>query len=146
MKSNTLLVSCDKRIVIKSANSRTLLFLVSSAHLAALLLLYCVDLHLSLLLIIAGLIVFNLYLYISTEMLNTHRLSLQRGGPLMLQKHPQCRWEDVMITESFLSGWVIALKLKSLIDAKRYTVVYAADAINPLSYRQLVIYLKQHHY
>ena len=145
MKSNTLLVNCDKRIVIKSASSGALFFFVSSAHLVALLLLFCVDLHLSLLLIISGLIVFNLYQFISTDMLNTHRLSLQRGGPLMLQKHPKCRWEDVMITESFLSGWVIVLKLKSLIDAKRYTVVYAADAINPLSYRQLVIYLNQHH-
>lgn len=145
MKSNTLLVSCDKRIVIKSANSRTLFFLVSTAHLAALLLLFSVDLHFSLLLIFSALIIFNLYQCISTDMMNTQRLSLQRGGPLMLQKHPQSRWEDVMITESFLSGWVIALKLKSLIDAKRYTVVYAADAINPLSYRQLVIYLNQHH-
>lgn len=145
MKSNTLLVSCDKRIVIKPANSRILFFLVSSAHLAALLLLFCVDLHLSLLLIFSGLIVFSLYQYISTGMLNTHRLSLQRGGPLMLQKYPECRWEDVMITESFLSGWVIVLKLKSLVDAKCYTVVYAADAVNPMSYRQLVIYLNLHH-
>lgn len=104
-------------------------------------LLYFVDLEAWLLITIAGFILIKLFQHLFTEKMRDDYLSLQQGGQLLLKNSRYPGWQDVAITESFVSNWLIVLRLKSLLDSKKYSLVYAADSINRLSYRRLLIYL-----
>lgn len=143
MKSKTSLSGYGKRIVIKPARSSVLHAVIFSVHLTALILLFFSDLDPRLLFVPAGFIVLNYRQYITSEKLNLSSLSLQQGGPLLVQKNSKSSWQGIIITESFVTSWIIVLTMKSLIDSKRYRLVYAADAMSKYSYRQLVIYLNQ---
>ena len=145
MKSKTSLSGYGKRIVIRPDLSPALYAVTFSFHLAALVLLFFADSDWWILLVPAGLIVLNVRHYVSSENQVVHNLSLQQGGPLLLQKNCMSVWQGIAVTESFVTSWIIVLTVKSLIDSKRYTLVYAADAISKYSYRHLVIYVNQLH-
>lgn len=142
MKSKTLLPGCGKRTVIKPGKSRILISLVTTIYLSAILLLYFVELDAWFLFAAVVFILIMLSRHLDVENLNTHTLSLQQGGPLLLRHSTYPGWHNVEITESFVTSWIIVLRLRSLTGSKKASVVYAADSINSLSYRHLVIYLK----
>lgn len=141
MKSKKLLPGCGRRTVIKSGRSRILISLIATISLAAILLLYYVDLDAWLLYMVAIFVLFNLRQHIVAENQDTSFLSLQQGGPLLFKNSRHPGWQDVAITESFVTRWIIVLSLRSLVDSKKYSLVYAVDSTNRLSYRRLVIYL-----
>ncbi|NOY15681.1 MAG: hypothetical protein GXP23_01880 [Gammaproteobacteria bacterium] len=141
MKSVTSLAECGKRIVIRPARSRFLILLISSLHVVALLLLFFISLNFLLLLIFAMLIIFSLHRLISMEKSMTHGLSLQEGESLLFQSDEISSWLEAEVLESFVSRWVIVLRIKTRIDSKQYSLVYAADSINSLFFRRLVVYL-----
>ncbi len=142
MKSITSLAECGKRIVIRPARSRFLILLISSLHVVALLLLFFISLNFLLLLIFAMLIIFSLHRLISSmEKSMTHGLSLQEGESLLFQSNEISSWLEAEVLESFVSRWVIVLRIKTRIDSKQYSLVYAADSINSLFFRRLVVYL-----
>ena len=143
MKSGTSLADYGRRIVIKPGSSHTLILLITTAHVLALLLLYFVDINTWLLLSIAGLIVFNLFRYIVDENRINNLLSLQPGGPLLLKNNRYTGWQNVAVTESFVTHWIIVLRVRALIDSKKYSLIYVADSINNLSHRHLAIYLNR---
>ena len=142
MKSKELLPGCGRRTVIKSVRSRILISLIATISLAAILLLYYVDLDAWLLHIVAVFVLFNLRQHIVAENQGTSFLSLQQGGQLLFKNSRHPGWQDVAITESFVTHWIIVLTLRSLVDSKKYSLVYAVDSTNRLSYRRLVIYLR----
>jgi hypothetical protein len=51
----------------------------------------------------------------------------------------------VAVTESFVTRWIIVLRVRALIDSKKYSLIYVADSINNLSHRHLAIYLNRLH-
>ena len=141
MKSITSSPECGKRIVIRPARSRFLLLLIFSLHAASLLLLFFIDLNFMLLLVVAGLIVFSLRQFIISENAITHGLSLQQGESLLFQNDESSDWQEAEVLESFVSRWLIALRIRTLLDSKQHSLLYATDSINSLSYRRLVVYL-----
>jgi len=141
LNSKTLLPGCGRRTVIKPVRSRILISLITTIYLSAILLLYFVDLDGWLHFAGAVFLLIMLRKHLAVEKNNTHSLSLQQGGPLLLKDSSYPGWHDVVITESFVTSWVIILRLKSLIDSKKTSVVYASDSLNSLSYRHLVIYI-----
>ncbi len=144
MKSIISSPECGKRIIIHPARSQFLLLLISSLHAAALLLLFFIDLNFLLLLIFAVLIVFSLRQLIISEKSTTHGLSLQQGESLLFQNDETSDWQEADVLESFVSRWLIVLRIRTLLDSKKHSLVYATDSINGLSYRRLVVYLNQH--
>jgi len=144
MKSIISSPECGKRIVIRPARSQFLLLLISSLHAVALLLLFFIDLNFLLLLIFAVLIVFSLRQLIISEKSITHGLSLQQGESLLFQNDETSDWQEADVLESFVSRWLIVLRIRTLLDSKQHSLVYATDSINSLSFRRLVVYLNQH--
>jgi len=144
MKSIISSPECGKRIVIRPARSQFLLLLISSLHAVALLLLFFIDLNFPLLLIFAVLIVLSLRQLIILEKSNTHGLSLQQGESLLFQCDETSDWQEADVLESFVSCWLIVLRIRTLLDSKQHSLVYATDSINALSFRRLVVYLNQH--
>jgi len=118
------------------------LLLIFSLHAAALLLLFFIDLNFMLLLVVAGLIVFSLRQFIISENAITHGLSLQQGESLLFQNDESSDWQEAEVLESFVSRWLIVLRIRVLLDSKQHSLLYATDSINRLSFRRLVVYLK----
>lgn len=140
MKSQTLLTDYCQRIVIKPVRSRIIILLIASLHLMALWLLLLIDLAPWLLSVIAGLIVFNQYQYFSSDKSHTHRLSLRQGEAILL-KMDNGSWQEIYIIESFVTHWLIVLKVRTLDDLKLFSLVYAIDSMDMPSFRRLRIYL-----
>lgn len=140
MKSQTLLTDYRKRIVIKPVRSRKILFLIVSLHFIALCLLLFVNLADWLLFAVAGLIIFNLYQHLSSKNSHSHRLSL-RLGEAMLLKMDNGAWQEIDIIESFVTRWLIVLKVRTLNDLKLYSLVYATDSMDMSCFRRLQIQL-----
>jgi hypothetical protein len=140
MKSQTLLTDYRKRIVINPVRSRKITLLIASLHFIALCLLLFVDLAAWLLSVVAGLIIFNLYQYISSKNTHSHRLSL-RLGEAMLLKMDNDRWQEIDVIESFVTRWLIVLKVRTLNDLKLHSLVYATDSMDMSSFRRLQIQL-----
>lgn len=141
MKSIISSPECGKRIVIRPARSRFLLLLITSLHAAALLLLFFIDLNFLLLLIPGVLIVFSMRQFILSGKAITHGLSLQQGESLLFQNDESSDWQEAEVLESFVSRWLIALRIRTLLDSKQHSLLYATDSINSLSFRRLVVYL-----
>jgi hypothetical protein len=140
MKSQTLLTDYPQRIVINPVRSRKILLLIISLHLVALWLLLFIDLAPWLLSVIAGLIVFNQYQYFSSDKSQTHRLSLRQGEAILL-KMDNGSWQEIDVIESFVTPWLIVLKVRTLKDFKLFSLVYATDSVDMTSFRRLRIYL-----
>jgi predicted neutral ceramidase superfamily lipid hydrolase len=140
MKSKELLENYGKRIVIKPARSRFIVILITALHAAAIVLLFFVDLNAWLLLAVASLVSFHLYRYFITGNLSVYCLSLQQGES-MLMKINHGSWYQIDIVESFVTNWLIVLRVRTLNDSRLHSLVYAADSMNSYSFRQLRIYL-----
>jgi len=140
MKSQTSLTGYGKRIVIKPARSRIIILLITSIHVGALFVLLFVDLNPWLLLAAAGLIVFNLRQHFSKEKTHRHGLSLQLGESILLQTDSST-WQEIDVLESFVTSWLVVLRVRTLNDSKKHSLVYAVDSMNTLSFRRLRIYL-----
>jgi hypothetical protein len=106
----------------------------------ALWLLLFIDLAPWLLSVIAGLIVFNQYQYFSSDKSHTHRLSLRQGEAILL-KMDNGSWQEIDVIESFVTPWLIVLKVRTLKDLKLFSLVYATDSMDMPSFRRLRIYL-----
>ncbi len=141
MKSIISSPECGSRVVIHPTRSRLLIRLVFCLHMAAFLLLFFVELNLLLLLIIALLISFSLRQYFISERSISYGLSLQQGEPLLFQNNESSGWQEADVLESFVSRWLIVLKIRTLPDSKQHSLLYAADSVSSLSFRRLVVYL-----
>jgi len=144
MRSTISSPECGKRIIFRPTRSRYILLLICILYSTAFLLLFFIDLHFLLLLIVAGLIAYSLRQFIISEKSITHGLSLQQGESLLFQNDESSDWQEAEVLESFVSRWLIVLRIRALIDSKQHSLVYAADSINSLSFRRLVVYLNNH--
>ena len=141
MKLQISSAECGKRIVIRPARSRFILLLMFGLHSAALLQLFYIDLNFLLLLLFGGLLGLSLRQSLISANSVTHGLSLQLGELLLFQNDDSPDWQQVDVIESFVSRWLIVLKIRTLLDSKQYSLVYATDSISRLSFRRLVVYL-----
>jgi hypothetical protein len=103
--------------------------------------LFFIDLNFLLLLIPGVLIVFSMRQFILSGKAITHGLSLQQGESLLFQNDESSDWQEAEVLESFVSRWLIALRIRTLLDSKQHSLLYATDSINSLSFRRLVVYL-----
>jgi hypothetical protein len=117
------------------------LLLICGLHSAALLLLFYINLHFLLLLLFGGLLGLSLRQSIISGISFTHGLSLQLGEPLLFQNDDSPDWQQVDVIESFVSRWLIVIKIETLLDSKQHALVYAVDSISHLSFRRLVVYI-----
>ncbi|MCK5359711.1 MAG: hypothetical protein KAJ95_03750 [Gammaproteobacteria bacterium] len=143
MESQKLLQESGKRIVISPTSSRFILLFISALHLLALALLFFIDLNVYLLLILAAMIMLNLYqalLYINSI---HHCLSLL-PGELMYCRIKGGSWQQVDVIESFVTNRLIVLRLKTLRHSKLQSFVYAFDSLNEYSFRQLRLHLNHY--
>ena len=129
------------RIVICPARSRFILLLICGLHAVALLLLFYIDLNFLFLLLLGGLLGLSLRQSIISGNSITHGLSLQLGESLLFQNDDSSDWQQADVLESFVSRWLIVIKIETLLDSKQHALVYAADSISRLSFRRLVVYL-----
>jgi hypothetical protein len=93
-----------------------------------------------LLITLAGLILFNLQRIFTYVNFHLYSLSLQLGEKLLLQRN-NGSWNEIDVIESFVTNWLIVLRVRTLRDSKLHALVYAVDSMNRYSFRQLRIYL-----
>ena len=140
MKSQELSIGLGKRIVIKPVRSQLIIILITALHLGALSLLLFIDLNIWLLIGLAGLVLANLNKGFIFSNSCSHCLSLQLGEVLLLRINENS-WHEIDVVESFVTNWLIVLRVRTLRDSKLYSLVYAVDSMNRYSFRQLRIYL-----
>lgn len=140
MKSQELLTDYGNRIVIRPTRSRLIITIISTLHAGALFLLFFTALDFWILITLAGLILFNLQRTFIFLNLRHYSLSLQLGETLLLQRNNDA-WNEIDVIESFVTNWLIVLRVRTLGDSKLHALVYAVDSMNRYSFRQLRIYL-----
>ena len=140
MKSQGLSTEYGKRIVIRPAKSRITFILITTLHAGALFLLFFTALDLWLLITFAGLILLNLQRIFIYANCRLYSLSLQLDKKLLLQSNDGS-WNEIDVIESFVTNWLIVLRVRTLRDSKLHSLVYAVDSMNRYSFRQLRIYL-----
>ena len=140
MKSQELSVESGKRIVISTDRSKFIITLITALHVGAISLLFFVDLSAWLLLAVALLILLHLYHYFTFKNLSAHSLSWQPGESMLL-KINHSSWHEIDLVDSFVTNWMIVLRVRTLNDSRLHSLVYAADSMNSYSFRQLRIYL-----
>ena len=142
MKSSISSTGYGRRIVIAPGVSKILLILITSLHVAVLVLLFFIDLDSWQLLGLACLISINLMLYCIAALFNYHVISFQTGKPILLQTGTRS-WQEVELVESFQASFLIILKVRTLARTKRrYSLVYAVDSMASKPFRQLRAYLR----
>jgi len=145
MKSQILYPKSNKRILIHPVSSLSFTALIYSFHGTAFLFLFFINLNMLLLLTAAGLIFYSSYRFFLSEKLNSHGLSLQLGETLLFQINKSSNWQNVEVLESFVTRWIIVLKIRTLLDLKEHSLVYAVDSINSQNFRRLIVYLNSYH-
>ena len=140
MMSKELSIESGKRIVVRPVRSRILITLVSSLHALAITLLFFTGLDTGLLIVIAGLVLVNLRRSSIFSSSCNHCLSFQLGGSLLLQTHDS-KWHETDMLESFVTNWLIVIRVRSLKNLCQHSLVYSADSMSSCSFRHLRIYL-----
>ena len=140
MKSQELSTESGKRIVISTDRSKFIITLITAIHVGAISLLFFVDLSAWLLLAVALLILLHLFSNFTFNKSSTHSLSFQAGESMLLKMN-HSSWREIDIVESFVTNWMVVLRVRTLSDSRLHSLVYAADSMNCYSFRQLRIYL-----
>lgn len=145
MTSQISYPECGNRIIIRPVRSLQLFILIFSLHGMALLSLFFIDLNFLLLMVLAGLILYSQYRFYLSENTITHGLSLQQGERLLFQANEASDWQDADLLESFVSRWLLVLKIRTLIDTKQHSMVIMADSIDVQLFRRLIVFLNGYH-
>jgi len=134
-----------KRVIIRPVRSLQLLILILFLHSVAFLSLFFIDLNFLLLVFLAGLLLSSQYRFYLSENSITHGLSLQQGERFLFQANEASDWQDADLLESFVSRWLLVLKIRTLIDTKQHSMVIMADSIDVQLLRRLIVFLNGYH-
>ena len=107
-------------------------------------LLFFIGLDRWLLLGLAALVLYNLVVHSSPAVLNKYSLSLQQGGPLLIETDTS-GWQEAELVSTFMCNWLLLITVRERADYKqKITLIYARDSMAAFPFRQLRIYLNQY--
>lgn len=136
MKSEKYVQKSARRVIIHPANSTILLRFLMVTHLVTLVLLLSSNLAVFIQAIIVFMLGINMIRSMRSIARNRHALSFAPGNDLLLRPGV-ADWRKIRILQSFVTGWLIVIKVVEEGSRSSHSLVYAKDSVSRAQFRLL---------